>query len=130
MSRRSLRHLAWAAGLAALLSLACAREPCANDCKWFGQCTAQGSACVAASDADCQRGDACRDYGKCTARAGACVIGGEADCRRAAPCRLDGRCFPGPKDKCVAQADGDCAASEACRARGLCVARQGRCTKP
>lgn len=107
--------------------LSCSREPCAEDCKWFGKCTAKGAECTAASNADCQRGDVCRDYGKCTAKEGACHIGGPADCRQAAPCRLDGRCVPGPKDKCVAGSDADCAASEACRARGLCVARRGVC---
>ena len=116
--------------LLALVQLACSRDPCSNDCNWFGQCTAQGSTCVAASNADCERGGACRDYGKCTAKGGSCIIGSDADCRRAAPCRLDGRCFAGPKDKCAAGKDADCAASEACRDRGLCVARRGLCAKP
>ncbi len=110
-----------------LLTLACNRDPCANDCKWFGKCTASPAGCTAAGNADCARSDACRDYGRCTAKDGACRIGGEADCRTAAPCRLDGRCVPGPKDKCMAGSDRDCAQSEACRDRGLCKAVDGAC---
>lgn len=109
------------------LVLSCTRDPCANDCKWFGRCTAAPAGCTAAGNADCARSDACRDYGRCTAKDGACHIGGEADCRKAAPCRLDGRCVPGPKDKCVAGSDRDCAQSEACRDRGLCKAVDGAC---
>ncbi|MBM4345872.1 MAG: hypothetical protein FJ100_21070 [Deltaproteobacteria bacterium] len=118
---------AQAALLCSLLALACTRDPCANDCKWFGKCTSTPAGCTAAGNADCARGDACRDYGRCTATEGACHIGSEADCRKAAPCRLDGRCVPGPKDKCMAGSDRDCAQSEACRDRGLCKAVDGAC---
>lgn len=113
--------------LTVALLFGCTRDPCSNDCKWFGLCTATPAGCTAASDADCQKSDGCRDYGRCTAKQGACRIGSAADCRKSAPCRLDGRCAPGPKDKCVAVSDRDCAQSEACTARGLCKAVDGAC---
>lgn len=98
------------------------------DCKWMGLCTAAGSRCIAASDADCtNRSRACNGYGACWAEHGECVARSGIECEASGVCKELGLCAA-HAGACWhhGNADADCVTPQGTRAVSPCVDK-GRC---
>lgn len=92
----------------------------------MGLCTTSGTACIAATDADCAGSAICASDGRCTARGDGCVVGSDADCGRSRECRENGGCSA-RGGRCVPVTDAHCRQSLACQQRGLCGVLEGLC---
>lgn len=134
--------------------IACTVDACLETA---GGCSANGSACACAEDADCDDGNACNGTERCDLTTLQCLTGTAKDCRSfdtacgTGSCNPStGECFSQPKrngttcsdDNACTRSDSCqngtctgrnpvvCTASDQCHAAGTCNPQTGTCSNP